>query len=170
MVHKPKSVKYKVVIGYILLFAMAVCAAWVIYTGIVKVALPAANNDDNKNIIRVSNTITSLYASEALARNSILTGSQNDFAHYSRLIDSIHIEIDSIKKDIELSQAPKLDSIQHLLDKKRKSVVELMAYRKKYGQANTYERGIDKMGDTKDSLWNEIKPIQTTKKYNRQKI
>ena len=44
MVHKPKSVKYKVVIGYILLFAMAVCAAWVIYTGIVKVALPALNH------------------------------------------------------------------------------------------------------------------------------
>ena len=134
MVHKPKSVKYKVVIGYILLFAMAVCAAWVIYTGIVKVALPAANNDDNKNIIRVSNTITSLYASEALARNSILTGSQNDFERYSRLIDSIHIEIDGIKDNIEAAQAPKLDSIQLLLDKKRKSVTELMAYRKKVWQ------------------------------------
>lgn len=169
MVHKPKSVKYKVVLGYILLFAIAVCAAWVIYTGIVKAALPAADNNDNKNIIRVSNTITSLYASEALARNSILTGSQNDFNHYSRLIDSIHIEIDSIKHNIEAAQAPKLDSIQFLLDKKRKSVIELMAYRKKYGKANTYERGIDKMGDTKDSLWNEIKPVQTTKKYNWQK-
>ena len=169
MVHKPKSIKYKVVIGYILLFAIAVCAAWVIYTGIVKAALPAADNNDNKNIIRVSNTITSLYASEALARNSILTGSQNDFNHYSRLIDSIHIEIDSIKHNIEAAQAPKLDSIQFLLDKKRNSVIELMAYRKKYGKANTYERGIDKMGDTKDSLWNEIKPVQTTKKYNWQK-
>lgn len=169
MVHKPKSVKYKVVLGYILLFAIAVCAAWVIYTGIVKAALPAADNNDNKNIIRVSNTITSLYASEALARNSILTGSQNDFNHYSRLIDSIHIEIDSIKHNIEAAQAPKLDSIQFLLDKKRNSVIELMAYRKKYGKANTYERGIDKMGDTKDSLWNEIKPVQTTKKYNWQK-
>lgn len=169
MVHKPKSVKYKVVLGYILLFAIAVCAAWVIYTGIVKAALPAADNNDNKNIIRVSNTITSLYASEALARNSILTGSQNDFNHYSRLIDSIHIEIDSIKHNIEAAQGPKLDSIQFLLDKKRNSVIELMAYRKKYGKANTYERGIDKMGDTKDSLWNEIKPVQTTKKYNWQK-
>lgn len=169
MVHKPKSVKYKVIAGYILLFAMAVLSVWVVYSEILKIVLPSQSNEDNNKIIQISNTIADLYASEAIGRTSILTGSAKDFAKYNELIDSIHLEIDSIKKNVDENQAPKFDSIQLLLKRKKNSLAEIIAYRKKYGQENTYVQAIEGVYNTKDSIVSKIKPVQQTKRNQWQK-
>src|SRR5690349_8970661 len=121
MVQKPKAVKLKVILGYILLLSFAVISVWFVYTEIIKAALPANTDDDNKKIIRISNTIADLYASEALARTSILTGDDNDLRRYNKTLDSIKLELESIKKEADIAHTPKFDSIQLLLELKRKS-------------------------------------------------
>src|ERR1051325_10445032 len=100
MSHKAKATKGKVVIGYLLLFVIAVSSVWFIYTEILNIADPSANStDDNKKIIRISDAIAGLFAAEAVGRNSILTGSAKDLATYNKMLDSIGFQIDEIKAE-----------------------------------------------------------------------
>jgi signal transduction histidine kinase/CheY-like chemotaxis protein len=170
MVQKPKAVKYKVIAGYLLLFATAVVSVWFVYTEILKIARPAQNADDNNKIIRISNTIAILYESEAIGRSSILTGSAKEFKYYNKLTDSIRRELDTLKKNVEPAQAQKFDSIQLLLARKKNSVKEIIEYRKSYSADNTFTKAISGIYGTKDSIWNQIKPVKPTRPYQWQKV
>jgi len=170
MVQKPKSIKYKVIIGYLLLFAIAVVSVWFVYTEILKIARPAQNAGDNNKIIRISNTIAGLYASEAIGRASILSTSASDLRHYNHFTDSINAEIESIKQDVEPAQAQKFDSVQMLLKRKKNSIAEIITYRKNYNAYNTFSKAIDGINFTKDSIWKEVKPIKITKAYEWRKV
>lgn len=170
MVQKPKATKYKVVAGYFLLFATAVVSVWFVYTEILKIARPALNADDNNKIIRISNTIATLYTSEAVGRSSILSGSAKDLKQYNHLTDSINVEIDDIKKDVEPIQAQKFDSVQILLLKKKASIAEIIRYRKTYSNYNTFTKAINGVYGVKDSIWNTVKPVKITKQHEWRKV
>lgn len=169
MVQKPKAITYKVVLGYLLLFAMAALAVWVVYTEILKIAVPTQNSNDNQKIIRISSAITDLYASEAISRSSILTGSPEDQQHYNQLINSISRDIEKIKKDVEPEQVPKFDSIQLLLRRKKESVNELIAYQNKYAKQNTFTAARKGAHKANDSIWKNTKPVKTTTRLDWQK-
>ena len=97
MSQKTRSLKGKVIVGYLLLFIVAGFSIWFIYTEILKAAIPNKDvNADNQQIIKISNAIANLYASEAVGRNSILTGSSADYAEYNKLLDSVNSEIEAI--------------------------------------------------------------------------
>jgi len=162
---KPRALKFKVIIGYLLLFATAVASVWFAYNEILKIALPGKANNENEKIIRISNTVADLYASEAMGRNALMTGRQADLKRYTQLTDSITAEINVIKKTVEQNQVQKFDSVQLLLARKKNSVQELFSYRKTYSKSNTFTKAIDGIYDAKDSIWDEIKPIRPTKKY-----
>jgi hypothetical protein len=166
MVQKPKAVKLKVILGYILLLSFAVISVWFVYTEILKAALPANTDDDNKKIIRISNTIADLYASEALARTSILTGDDNDLRRYNKTLDSIKLELESIKKEADAAHTPKFDSIQLLLELKRKSTADIVTYRQNSGNSKAFNRAIRGIYNTKDSITSRIKPVKITKRYS----
>lgn len=164
---KPKSVKYKVITGYLLLFAIAVISVWFVYTEILKIATPSHIRNDNKEIISISNAIADLYASEAVGRTSILTGAPADYEKYSLLIDSISADIGAIKEDVEESQVQKFDSIQLLLEKKRTSISEIIRFRKTYTQESAFRKAIDKFQDVKDSIVSRAKPVEQYTEKNR---
>jgi len=165
MVHKPKSVKYKVILGYLLLFVMAAFSVWLVYTEIYKIARQGQNKDENQKIIDISNTITNLYASEALARTSVLTLADADFNKYSALIDSINLQINDIKQTVQENQLAKFDSIQMLLKRKRKSIVEIIIYRTKHKDYNSFSQAIGGVYSTKDSIVDNSKPVKFTKRH-----
>ena len=165
MAQKPKSLKYKVILGYLLLFSFAVIAVWFVYTEISKVAVPGITKDDNKKIITISNTIANLYTSEALGRSSILTGSQEDYDKYTQSIDSINYQIEQIKKDVEPGQIAKFDSIQVLIQRKRKSITDIIQYRKIYITESTFTTAITKVYQAKDSVFTNTKPVRSEKKH-----
>ncbi|PZR18843.1 MAG: hybrid sensor histidine kinase/response regulator [Flavobacterium psychrophilum] len=168
MVQKPKAVKYKVITGYILLLAMAVLSVWLVYTEISKLAITQKSNEEKK-ILRISTTIANLYASESIGRNSILTEADADFKNYSNLIDNIHLEIDTIKMDVDPAQLSKFDSIKLLIDRKRNSISEIIAYHKKYGRKDNISQAIEGIYHTKDSIINTKKSVETKKTYPGQK-
>ena len=170
MVQKPKAVTYKVIAGYLLLFATAVLSVWFVYSEILKIARPAQNTEDNNKIIRISNTIAVLYASEATGRTAILTGAAKDMALYTKLTDSINSEINAIKKTVEPAQAQKFDSVQLLLARKKNSIAGITNYRKKYAGENTFTKAIDGVYEAKDSVWHSKKPISITKPYQWRKV
>ncbi|AWH86815.1 hybrid sensor histidine kinase/response regulator [Flavobacterium album] len=170
MVQKPRSVKYKVIAGYVLLFAIAVFSVWFLYSEIIRIAIPAQTGEDNKNIIRISNTIADLYASEAIGRSSILTGSQKDYNRYKQLIDSINNDIEAIKANVEESQVPKFDSIQMLLARKKQSITDIGLYRKKYGQKDALSLSIERIYNSRDSVWDKTKPVKSTRSYEAKQL
>ncbi|MBC8643795.1 hypothetical protein H9W95_06405 [Flavobacterium lindanitolerans] len=153
MSQKPRSLKVKVIIGYLLLFVIAALSVWFIYSEILKIATPSNNaNADSQKVIRVSNAIASLYASETVGRNSILTGSKADLNEYTKLLDSIKLEIEAIKSEADKTQLPKLDTIQYLLQRKKNSINEIIEFRKYLDTRATYKRAERKVYYTKDSL------------------
>lgn len=165
MSQKPRSLKIKVVVGYLLLFAIAVLSVWFIYTEILKTAIPNKDvNSDNQQIIQISNAIANLYASEAVGRTSILTGSSADYAEYNRLLDSVNAEIEGIKDIRDATQLAKLDTIQGLLKKKRNSVNEIIQFRNFYNKESTFDRAVKGIYNAKDSLYREIKPVKFSRK------
>ncbi len=170
MVQKPKAVKYKVIAGYVLLFAISVLSVWFLYKEIVRIAIPTQTGDDNKNIIKVSNTIADLYASEATGRSSILTGSDEDYKRYNILLDSINDDIEDIKKNVEPSQVPKFDSIQMLLARKKQSVTDIRTYRKKYGKKDALSTAIEGIYTAKDSVWDTTKPVRSRRSYEAKQL
>ncbi|MEZ0006902.1 signal transduction histidine kinase/CheY-like chemotaxis protein [Flavobacterium sp. 28YEA47A] len=161
MSQKPKSLKVKVIVGYLLLFVIAALSVWFIYSEILKIATPSNDaNADNQKVIRVSNAIASLYASETVGRNSILTGSKADLNEYTKLLDSIKLEIEAIKSEADKTQLPKLDTIQYLLQRKKNSINEIIKFRKDLDTKVTYRKAERKVYTTKDSLVKKIKPVQ----------
>jgi len=165
MSQKPRSLKIKVIVGYLLLFAIAVLSVWFIYTEILKTAIPNKDaTSDNQQIIQISNAIANLYASEAVGRTSILTGSSTDYAEYNRLLDSVNAEIEGIKDIRDATQLAKLDTIQGLLQKKRNSVNEIIQFRNFYNKESTFDRAVKGIYNAKDSLYREIKPVKFSRK------
>lgn len=165
MSQKPRSLKIKVIVGYLLLFAIAVLSVWFIYTEILKTAIPNKDvNSDNQQIIQISNAIANLYASEAVGRTSILTGSSADYAEYNRLLDSVNLEIEGIKDIRDTTQLAKLDTIQGLLKKKRNSINEIIQFRNYYNKESTFDRAVKGIYDAKDSLYRGSKPVKFSRK------
>lgn len=165
MSQKTRSLKGKVIVGYLLLFIVAGFSIWFIYTEILKAAIPNKDvNADNQQIIKISNAIANLYASEAVGRNSILTGSSADYAEYNKLLDSVNSEIEAIKTEGDTVQLAKLDDIQGLLKKKRNSINEIIKFRNFYNKQTTFDRAVSRIYKVKDSLAQNVKPIKFTKK------
>ncbi len=170
MVQKPKAVKYKVIAGYVLLFGVAVLSVWFLYGEIVKIAIPSQTGNDNKNIVRISNTIADLYASEAIGRSAILSGDAGEYNRYIVLIDSIGNKIDGVKGNVEPAQIPKFDSIQMLLARKKQSIAEIRLYRKKYGKRDPLNIAIDGIYSARDSVWDKTKPVRSRKQYEARQL
>lgn len=157
---KAKSLQFKVVIGYFFLIVIAIISVWYIYSEILKIATPKETaSEENKKILMISNVVTNLYASEAVGRAAILTESKSSIREYHRLLDSINAEIETIKTDAEENQLAKFDSIQMLLQKKRRSISEILNFRKKYSHENNLDKAITKIYNVKDSLVLNFQPI-----------
>lgn len=161
MSHKSRALKGKVIIGYLLLFMVAGSSIWFVYSEILKIAAPDSTvATDNKKIIKISTAIANLYASESAGRNSILTGAVADHQEYNRMVDSVSAEIEAIKAESDLEQLGKLDTIQLLLQRKKRSVNEIIRFRKQYEKEAPFERASRRIYATKDSLVSQIKPVQ----------
>lgn len=161
MSQKPRSLKGKVIVGYLLIFVIAVLSIWFVYVEILKIAIPNKDvNADNQKIIRIGNTIATLYASESVGRNSILTGSRADYNEYNKLLDSVKSEIEAIKAEADVSQLPKLDTIQGLLQKKKNSINEIIKFRNYFDEKATFNRAVGRIYNAKDSLVRKIKPVK----------
>lgn len=162
MKKQPKSIKTKVFFGYLFLIGVAVSSVWFVYSEIVKIAVPKEEiQKDNQKLVRLGNLVTTLYAAESAARNSILTGSSKDYDAYKILQDSASVEIDFLKSESDESQLLKLDSVQQLMALKESSINEIILFRNYHSKKNTLDRAIGRIYKVKDSIFKSSKPIVT---------
>lgn len=170
MVQRPKSIKYKVIAGYLLLSVVAVIAVWFVYKEIRHLAGNNRLSDENTKIIRVSSTIASLYASEAIGRSAILSAEKKELNRYYNLTDSILNDVQALKTVADSSLQKKLDRVKLLVVRKRNSITEIYKFRQDHPDDEYYTKSIAGLKTAKDSVWKHTKSIKGTKKNSWEKL
>ncbi|MBK5193145.1 MAG: response regulator [Flavobacteriaceae bacterium] len=147
MKNAKRSITLKVIIGYLLVAALAAVAVWFIYTQVVKFSsLTQSNSLNNQQLLLVSEIATDLYETESTGRRFIQSGDTIDLNRYSAQIDSIQNKIDSLRKTYaDTVMKAELDSITTLLSKKSENLEQLLKLRSQDGNTSYYAQVIKEL-------------------------
>lgn len=169
MLQKSRAVTFKVITGYLLLIIIAAGAVYFVYGEIVRLSNPQQTGKDNERILEASNAIASLYSSEAIAREYMLSGAPADRNRYKKASDSVYRQINALKKTAEPQLVIKLDSIQLLLRRKEASINNIVAYRSSAAWENTFRKAASQVHNVKDSIREKAPPVRASSKnqYNK---
>lgn len=170
MVQKPKSIKFKVIAGYLLLSAVAVFAVWFVYHEIRQITGTNRLSNENEQILRVSSTIASLYGSEAIGRSAILSAEKKELNRYYKVTDSILNDLQQLKSIADIPLKKKLNRVKTLVDRKRNSITEIYNFRQKHPDDEYYTKSIAGLKTAKDSVWRHTKSVKGTKKTSWEKL
>ncbi|RKN83159.1 hybrid sensor histidine kinase/response regulator [Ulvibacterium marinum] len=131
---------FKVAISYLMLCLLALGAGYFIYSEIQVLVNNETSAQSDTRLLRTGSLVTQIYEAESLSKLALQTKTKKNFNAYAQKIDSVFIEIDSLKQlAIDPSQKPKLDSVKLLLEQKVANSNELHNLRVK----NENNRSID---------------------------
>lgn len=139
MANRPKNkFTLKIILSYMVLIVLAIVSGYFIFSEIkVYLANEPADEGDAK-LLKASSLVTELYEAESLSKLALQTRTKANFNAYSQKIDSIFIEIDSLKLLTESeNQQTLLDSVQVLLTQKVANSNELRNLKVR-NEANNY--------------------------------
>jgi len=147
MKNAKRSITLKVIIGYLLVAALAAVAVWFMYTQVVKFStLTQSNSLNNQQLLLVSEIATDLYETESTGRQFIQSGDSIDLQRYSAQIDSIQIKIDSLRKTYaDTVMKVELNGITSLLSKKSENLEQLLKLRSQDGNTSYYAQVIKQL-------------------------
>lgn len=146
----------KVVLGYILLIAIAVCSVAYIYNIVEKVAQEdEPDHQARRKVYLVTNTLSLLYESEALGQ--LVGMPQNEFRHFNRTLNKAHNNMDSLRTLVKDSiQLLKIDTIDMLLERKRWNTRRLLETWQEANTERLYTENIEKIIAVRDTIVNEV--------------
>lgn len=131
---------FKVAISYLMLCVLALGAGYFIYSEIQVLVNNETSAQSDTKLLRTGSLVTQIYEAESLSKLALQTKTKKNFNAYAQKIDSVFIEIDSLKQlAIDPSQKAKLDSVKLLLEQKVANSNELHSLRVK----NENNRSID---------------------------
>ncbi|TDN95562.1 hypothetical protein DET49_101160 [Salegentibacter sp. 24] len=147
MQNPKRSITYKVIGGYLLIAALAAIAVWFVWKQVVAFSQISENNDNNnEQLFRLSDITTGLYETENLSRQLIQTGNEADMVKYQNQIDSIQLDIQTLKTGYaDRSMKKELDSIAELLSEKSTNLLELYELREQQRNQNYYSQVLDEL-------------------------
>lgn len=152
MTEQSGHITLKVILGYLLLVAIAVCSIVYIYQIIKEVA--AEEEPDNKarqKVYLVTNTLSLLYESEAMGQ--LIGMPKNDVNHFNRTLNRAHSNMDSLRVLITDSvQLLKIDTIDMLLRQKRLNTRRLLDTWKETNAEHLYTINIEKVIAEQDTI------------------
>jgi len=147
MKYAKRSITLKVLIGYLLVAALAAVAVWFIHSQVIKFSdITQSNSLNNNQLLLVSEIATDLYETESTGRRFIQSGDITDLNRYSAQIDSIQNKIDSLRKTYaERVMMTELDSITTLLSKKSENLEQLLKLRTQDENTSYYAQVIEEL-------------------------
>lgn len=152
MAEQSGHITLKVILGYLLLVAIAVCSVVYIYQIIEQVA--SEEEPDSKarqKVYLVTNTLSLLYESEALGQ--LVGMPQNNVNHFNRTLNRAHSNMDSLRVLITDSvQLLKIDTIDMLLRQKRLNTRRLLETWKETNTEHLYTINIEKVIAEQDTF------------------
>jgi len=147
MKNTKRSITFKVIVGYILLAALAGVAVWFIYSQVVRFSkLNQSNNLNNQQLVLVSEIATELYQTENIGKQFIQSGDTIDLNRYKAQIGNIQNSIQTLRNTYADSlMKVEMDSISVLLSKKSNNLEELLKLRSKNQNTSYYKEVINEL-------------------------
>ena len=152
MAEQSGHITLKVILGYLLLVAIAVCSVVYIYQIIEQVAgVEEPDSKARQKVYLVTNTLSLLYESEALGQ--LVGMPQNNVNHFNRTLNKAHSNMDSLRVLITDSvQLLKIDTIDMLLRQKRLNTRRLLETWKETNTEHLYTINIEKVIAEQDTF------------------
>lgn len=157
---KSKSVKAKVIIGYILLFLVGMGSIGFLYNEILKANQPKEYiNTQNQLLIGLSGALATLYEAETSGRNFDIIASEKGFYYYNQMIDSAIYKMQQLKDYNHKNHNTRLDSIALLLAQKKESVAKIRLLNHQYNSGIGFENAKKEITKARDSLRKNARKI-----------
>jgi len=154
MQNTKRSITFKVIIGYLMVAAVAAIAVWFTYAQVVKFSsINQSNDQNNQQLVLVSEIATALYETESTGRQFIQTGDTTDLNRYSGQIDGIQESINVLKTTYaDSAMKVELDSISNLLSLKSENLEELLKLRSRDRNTSFYTEVIQELEKVDESF------------------
>ncbi|WP_194528914.1 hybrid sensor histidine kinase/response regulator [Zobellia roscoffensis] len=143
----------KIVTSYLILALLAAGVGYFIYTEIqTYISTETADVNDEK-LLRTSSLMTNLYEAESLSKLALQSNIKSNFDSYALKIDSIQVQIDTLKQ-LMLGEEQKnlLDSLQVLLSEKVNNNNELRELKIKNNSANSLDKALKEFEKIEESF------------------
>ncbi len=120
------KITLKIILSYLVLAILAVVSGFYIYSEIRVYLSTEVSAENDTKLLKTGSLLTHLYEAESMSKLALQTKSKASFTNYSQKIDSIIVDIDSLKQ-LTPSEEHKslLDSVQILLIQKLENSNEL---------------------------------------------
>ncbi len=154
MQNSKRSITLKVVLGYLLVTALAAVALWFIYSQVIAYNnLTRSHNSNNEKLFLVSEITTNLYETENISRRVIQSGLGTDLELYNSKIEDIRSNLSSLRKNYpDSAMQTGLDSISNLLSRKTNNLEELMKLREQDRNTSYYTQVINELKKVDESF------------------
>lgn len=156
MKERNRFITGKVVVGYLLLIAIAVYSVSYIYSIVEQVAVEDFSDSQNRTkIYLVTNTLSLLYESEALGQ--LIVMQQGEIGHFNRTLNKARHNLDSLRTYITDSmQLHKIDTIELLLERKRWNAHRLLDTWREANTDSLYIVNFERIMAVPDTVINEL--------------
>lgn len=146
----------KVILGYLLLILVAVCAVVYIYDIIEQFAdEDDSNNRSREKVYLVTNTLSLLYESEALGQ--VIGRPQGDFRHFNRTLNKALRNMDSLRTLVSNPELLlKIDTIDLLIEQKRWNTRRLLETWQDANAEQLYAQNIEKVIARQDTVVRQV--------------
>lgn len=154
-------ITHKVVIGYILLIIISICAVGYVFKIVKQVAAEAEviHSVPRQKATLVNNTLSLLYESEALGQ--MLGMPENKLRHFNNTLNRANRNMDSLRTMITDSvQLLKIDTIQMLLKQKRYNTKQLIETWNETNSERLYTQNIEKIIAIPDTTIHRVVRIE----------
>ena len=146
----------KVILGYLLLILIAVCAVVYIYNIIERFAVEDdPNNKSREKVYLVTNTLSLLYESEALGQ--VIGRPQGEINHFNRTLNKALQNMDSLRSLVSNPALyPKIDTIDMLIEQKRRNTRRLLETWRETNAEHLYAQNIEKVIARQDTMIRQV--------------
>ena len=119
-------------LSYLVLCALGLISGYFIYSEIQVFMSNDSTEETDVKLLKTGALVAEMYEAESLSKLALQNKTELSFRAYALKIDSIYVELDTLKKITDDAyQSSLLDSVKVLLDKKRANSAELLNLKRK---------------------------------------
>ena len=144
---------FKIIFSYLVLAVLALASGYFIYSEIDTYLSTETAKDNDEKLLKTGSFLTELYEAESLSKLALQNKTKEDFNAYSLKIDSIFVEIDTLKQlTNNENQRKLLDSVQLLLLQKVSNNNDLILLKVKNDANNSIDKALQEFSKMETSL------------------
>ena len=134
---------FKIILSYVILGILVFVAGSFIFTEITDYLSSRTTEKNDTKLLKTGALLTHIYEAESLSKLALQSKSKERFNAFNNKVDSILIELDTLKHYAESSyQKAQLDSVQSLLKQKVSNINSLRLLKVRSGKNNSLDKAL----------------------------